>query len=933
MVDNEKNDISSTNSSINDINQGNIVLTNNVEPMSKQKYYALNFLETCKKAVLWVVDLILSVFLSLWHFVTMIGKGFYQATVGTYKLVKKKFYQFKYNDWSGRLSFLIFGASSFKHKQYVNGVLFVLFEVGYILFLILGGGYNLYMLGTLGVKQSGPDPDCTDMFCDYINGDNSIMILIYGLLTLLSLFIFLYIRNRSINSGYDNFRITHFMSFKKIFNENKELSEEIDLKAKEAVYSGTKYFQFRKENKEKYLSFAEKLTDFTSEKEKEVSLGMCKVICNESITHSYFFYKKYKKEEECLTALNEKGELLKAKRSENREKIDLSNTKTVEFYDNNTQRLVAKQNLKIKKQKNKLFELEKKHSNYAATQDVLNASKYEKFNEFYKVRKDYKNQIQFFENYATICDKFDSLKDKYQDVNEENTKKKAELLVELEKKINAINSKFDAIVDKKAKIIDELKELNAKKAAEIKEVGKDPAKINEIEDKYFTRISQLSGELHGLPEDKAIKAMRKEELNEVKHACKRDRKYLKTNFTSETYSREEAINFLLLEYKFDHAFAVKAMKSVVVKEKNQPARHLTKDEVSEKLETLKEELVTYEANHEDMFVGRPKSFKEQLNSLMNENFHVTILSLPVLGVVLITILPLLFSILIAFTNYSLGHQPPTQLFTWYGLENFITLFAAPADSVYAVLPSVLLSTLGWTICWTIFATFTNYFLGIILALIVNKKGIRLKKLWRTIFIMTIAVPQFISLMTIGVLLKDSGAVGSWWQSTFGFALGFGSDSTNGALISKIIIIIVNIWIGIPYTMLSTTGILMNIPNDLYESATVDGAGTVTQFTKITLPYILFVTGPYLITSFVGNVNNFNVIFFLTGGGPNVAGSALSVGHTDLLITFLYKMITSANNPQFGIASAVGIVIFVICAFFSIIMYNKSGAVQSEDQFQ
>ena len=97
--------------------------------------------------------------------------------------------------------------------------------------------------------------------------------------------------------------------------------------------------------------------------------------------------------------------------------------------------------------------------------------------------------------------------------------------------------------------------------------------------------------------------------------------------------------------------------------------------------------------------------------------------------------------------------------------------------------------------------------------------------------------------------------------------------------------------------------------------------------------MLFVTGPYLITSFVGNVNNFNVIFFLTGGGPNIVGSALQVGHTDLLITFLYKMITSANNPQYGIASAVGIVIFAICAFFSIIMYNKSGAVKSEDQFQ
>ena len=127
---------------------------------------------------------------------------------------------------------------------------------------------------------------------------------------------------------------------------------------------------------------------------------------------------------------------------------------------------------------------------------------------------------------------------------------------------------------------------------------------------------------------------------------------------------------------------------------------------------------------------------------------------------------------------------------------------------------------------------------------------------------------------------------------------------------------------------------MNIPKDLYESSRVDGAGRVTQFMKITMPYILFVTGPSLITNFIGNINNFNVIFFLTGGGPAYGGSALlGLGQTDLLITFLYKIVTSANNPQFGIAAALGIVIFIICSFISIVMFNKSGSIKEEDQFQ
>lgn len=427
--------------------------------------------------------------------------------------------------------------------------------------------------------------------------------------------------------------------------------------------------------------------------------------------------------------------------------------------------------------------------------------------------------------------------------------------------------------------------------------------------------------------------MRKEEIKETTHASKRDLKYLKTNFTQGTYSIEQAKNFMLIEYKLNYKFVNKIAKEYFTPTKDGRILELNREEVDQKIAEINSFMNEYKAEHEDKFVGKAKTFKQQINSLLNENFHVTILTIPVLGIILFTVVPLLFSILIAFTNYAYGHQPPTQLFTWIGLDNFNSLFNAPADSIYAILPSALASTLGWTIAWTFLSTFSNYFLGIVLALLINKKGIKFKKVWRTIFIMTIAIPQFISLMLIGIALKDTGVLGVWWNDTFGYKLGFATSSQNGALISKIIILIVNVWVGIPYTMLSTTGILLNIPRDLYESATVDGAGTVTQFTKITLPYILFVTGPYLITQFIGNINNFNVIYFLTGGGPNLAGTVLQIGHTDLLITFLYKMITSDNNPQFGIASSVGIIIFVICAFFSIIMYNKSGAVQSEDQFQ
>ena len=148
--------------------------------------------------------------------------------------------------------------------------------------------------------------------------------------------------------------------------------------------------------------------------------------------------------------------------------------------------------------------------------------------------------------------------------------------------------------------------------------------------------------------------------------------------------------------------------------------------------------------------------------------------------------------------------------------------------------------------------------------------------------------------------------------------------------ARIFVIIINIWVGVPYTVLSCTGILMNIPNDLYESARIDGAGPFKMYMKITLPYMMFVMGPYLISQFIGNINNFNVIFLLTGGVP-VNSDKLIGGDTDLLITWLYKL--TVNETNYKMASAIGIVVFIIVAVISMIFYSKTNAVKNEEDFQ
>ena len=128
---------------------------------------------------------------------------------------------------------------------------------------------------------------------------------------------------------------------------------------------------------------------------------------------------------------------------------------------------------------------------------------------------------------------------------------------------------------------------------------------------------------------------------------------------------------------------------------------------------------------------------------------------------------------------------------------------------------------------------------------------------------------------------------------------------------------------------------MNLPTDYYEAARIDGASTMRIFTAITLPYMLHITTPYLITQFVGNINNFNVIWLLTGGGPvdNLYyGGGSQAQSTDLLVTWLYRL-TTDQNPKYNVASVIGIVIFIISATLSLITYNKTSSVKREDAFQ
>ena len=312
---------------------------------------------------------------------------------------------------------------------------------------------------------------------------------------------------------------------------------------------------------------------------------------------------------------------------------------------------------------------------------------------------------------------------------------------------------------------------------------------------------------------------------------------------------------------------------------------------------------------------------DDAKELLDSNIHKLLMFPPFMMLMIFTVVPLFYMMLMAFTNYSKVGDHLT-LFDWVGMENFISLF----DSSSA-LGRQFMPVLTWTLIWAFFATFLNFFAGTVMAMIINRPSTRFKGLWRTVFSLTIAVPQFVSLLIIRTMFKPEGAVNSLlmdlgWIET---ALPFFTDATW----ARVTIIVINMWVGIPYTVMSVTGILQNIPAEQYEAARIDGANAFQQFTNVTLPYMIFVMTPTLISSFTGNINNFNIIYLLSGGGPTYVGD--SAGQTDLLVTWLYKL--TIDNQQYNLAAVIGILTFIVLATVSLLTYRNSGSYKNEEGFK
>ncbi len=224
----------------------------------------------------------------------------------------------------------------------------------------------------------------------------------------------------------------------------------------------------------------------------------------------------------------------------------------------------------------------------------------------------------------------------------------------------------------------------------------------------------------------------------------------------------------------------------------------------------------------------------------------------------------------------------------------------------------------WTFVFAFLSVVTTFALGIFLAVTFNDSRLRGRRIYRSLFILPYAFPGFLSALIWAGLLNDRFGY-------FNVVLLGGADVPwlTDPLLAKVSLILVNLWLGFPYMFLICTGALQAVPGDLVDAARIDGAGRWQIFRNVHLPFVMMSVAPLLISSFAFNFNNFALIYMLTGGGPNFVGTPYVVGHTDVLISMVYSVAFESGSKQYGVASALSLLIFVMVGLISWVGFHRA----------
>ncbi|MDO4506170.1 MAG: sugar ABC transporter permease [Spirochaetales bacterium] len=321
---------------------------------------------------------------------------------------------------------------------------------------------------------------------------------------------------------------------------------------------------------------------------------------------------------------------------------------------------------------------------------------------------------------------------------------------------------------------------------------------------------------------------------------------------------------------------------------------------------------------------RTKRFMSQKTSMAeigSNAFPISGLAPCVLMLLVFVVVPLLFSVCVAFTNYSAPeHITPKNTVDWVGFTNFKDLlFGGTTWSKGFARIAV------WTLVWAVASTFTCYFCGLLVAVHLTESGVKFSSVFRFIFILPYAVPSVITMILWKHMLNGTfGIVNRTLQAIGILRLDQTIPWLGNANLAQLMCVVINLWAGFGYFMMLSMGTMTAISKDMYEAAKIDGASSFQTLKSITLPLVLYQTMPLIIMSFTHNINNFGIIFFLTGGNPVVKDSTTTMaGGTDILVTWIYKL--TITLQKYNYASVIAVLIFVVLAPFAIYQFRNTKA--------
>jgi arabinogalactan oligomer/maltooligosaccharide transport system permease protein len=303
--------------------------------------------------------------------------------------------------------------------------------------------------------------------------------------------------------------------------------------------------------------------------------------------------------------------------------------------------------------------------------------------------------------------------------------------------------------------------------------------------------------------------------------------------------------------------------------------------------------------------GKRESDSEYFHHLWNSSFEYIMITPGLLLVLFISLVPIVFAILVAFTNYNANFIPPRRLVEWTGFKTFVDIVRIK------IWGSTFVQIFIWTVFWAFLATFSAYAFGLLQALLLRAKAVRFRPFWRAIFILPWAVPGLVSMLVFRAMLHQEGAINQMLLNSGIIHEAIPFLSSVGW--ARLCLVLVNVWLGFPYFMALISGVMTTVPQEMYEAAQIDGANNLQQFRAITMPFILASTAPQLLMSVTFNFNNFNMIYFLTGGGP-ANPSFQMAGSTDILISWIFKL--TLDQRMYNYASALSIFIFIVVASVS-----------------